>query len=55
MDLKDAIYFKAILDNQAKLALQAEPDASQHQPIKRTLLEQTKHYEGMPTKTETKK
>ena len=55
MGQQTSIYFKVILDNQAKLAPQAQSDKSQHQLIKRTLLEQTKHYEEMPEKTETYK
>ena len=42
MDLKDAIYFKAILDNQAKLALQEEPDKTCQKTIDRTCLEKIK-------------
>ena len=42
MNSNTEIYYKAILDNQAKLALQAEADKSCHQPISRTFLEQIK-------------
>ena len=42
MNSNTEIYYKAILDNQPKLALQAEADKSCHQPISRTFLEQIK-------------
>lgn len=42
MDSNPAIYFEEILDNQAKLALQEEPDKECQQPINRTCLEKIK-------------
>ena len=42
MNLNPAIYFKEILDNQAKLALQEEPDKTCQQPIDGTCLEKIK-------------